>query len=100
MNMQNLMAQAQKLQRDMAKKKEEIDKTLFPGKSEWVELVFNGKKELVSITIEKSKEINSEEDIEILEDMIKIAVKDALSKVDKETEEKMGVYAQSMNGLM
>ena len=100
MNMQNLMAQAQKMQREMMKKKEEIDKTLFPGKSEWVELVFNGKKELVSITIDKTKEINSEEDIEVLEDMIKIAVKDSLNKIDKETEEKMGVYSQSLNGLM
>ena len=35
-----------------------------------------------------------------VEDMIKIAIKDALSKVDKETEEKMGVYGQSLNGLM
>jgi len=99
MNMQNLMAQAQKMQRDIAKKKEEIDKKLFPGKSEWVELVFNGKKELVSITIDKNKEITSEEDVEVLEDMIKIAVKDALNKVDEETESEMGAYG-SLGGLM
>ena len=31
MNMQNLMAQAQKMQRDITKKKEEIDKMEFFG---------------------------------------------------------------------
>lgn len=87
MNMQNLMAQAQRMQRDMQKKKEEIDSTLFTGNSEMVEVVFNGKKEMVSIKIKT--EIASD-DIEILEDMIVLASKDAVSKVDKEIEEKMG----------
>ena len=34
MNMQNLMAQAQKMQRDITKKKEEIDNSTFEGDSE------------------------------------------------------------------
>jgi len=99
MNMQNLMAQAQKMQRDMQKKKEEIDKELFTGKSELVEVVFNGKKEMVSITIDKSNSLDAE-DIEALEDMIKIAVKDVIAKIDKETKEKMGAYSQMLDGLM
>ncbi len=92
MNMQNLMAQAQKMQRDMQKKKEEIDNTLFTGNSEMVEVVFNGKKEMVSIKIKG--EIASE-DMEILEDMIVLASKEATTKIDKEIEEKMG----SLGGL-
>lgn len=92
MNMQNLMAQAQRMQRDMQKKKEEIDSTLFTGNSEMVEVVFNGKKEMVSIKIKS--EIASD-DIEILEDMIVLASKDAVAKIDKEIEEKMG----SLGGL-
>lgn len=87
MNMQNLMAQAQKMQRDMQKKKEEIDNTLFTGNSEMVEVVFNGKKEMVSIKIKGEL---ASDDIEILEDMIVLASKDATSKVDKEIEDKMG----------
>ena len=92
MNMQNLIAQAQKMQRDMQKKKEEIDNTLFTGNSEMVEVVFNGKKEMVSIKIKG--EIASE-DMEILEDMIVLASKEATTKIDKEIEEKMG----SLGGL-
>ncbi len=97
MNMQNLMAQAQKMQRDLQKKKDEIDKTLFEGKSEFVDVVFNGKKELVSIKI--SKRAYEEDDVEMLEDMIQIAIKDALTKVDKEIEDKMGSLGSGLGGL-
>lgn len=98
MNMQAIMAQAQKMQKDLMKKKEEIDKKLFPGKSELVEVVFNGKKEMISITINKDSSLEKE-DIEILEDMIKIAINDSLSKIDKEIDDKMGSAAGSMSGL-
>lgn len=98
MNMQNLMAQAQKMQRDMMKKKEEIAAKVFPGKSEWVDVSFNGNKEMVSISIKKDTSLDVE-DIEMLEDMIKIAVKDSLNKIDKEVKEKMGAMSQ-LDGLM
>ena len=97
MNMQNLMAQAQKMQRDIQKKKEEIDNTLFEGKSEFVEVVFNGKKEMTSIKIKPQS--YQEDDIEILEDMIQLAIKDALSKVDKEIENKLGSLGSGLGGL-
>ena len=38
------------------------------------------------------------DDKEMLEDMIMIAIKDAFSKIDKESETKLGSYA-SMSGL-
>ena len=98
MNMQSLMAQAQKMQRDLMKKKEEINNQTFVGKSELVEVVFNGKKELVSIKIDKEKKYEAD-DLEILEDMLSIAIKDALTKVDKEVDEKMGAAAGPLNGL-
>ena len=97
MNMQNLMAQAQKMQRDIQKKKDEIDKTLFTGNSEMVEVVFNGKKEMTSIKI-KQMELTSE-DIEILEDMILLATKEAISKIDKEIEDKLGSLGSGLGGL-
>ena len=96
MNMQQIMQQAQRMQRDITKKKEEIDKMEFLGKSELVEIVFNGKREIKSFKILKD-EIDGD-DKEMLEDMIMIAIKDAFSKIDKESESKLGSYA-SMSGL-
>ncbi len=97
MNMQNLMAQAQKMQRDITKKKEELDNSTFEGASEWVKVTLNGKKELQTIKINYEGTIE-QDDKEALEDMIKIAMKDATSKVDKAYEEKMGAYG-SLGGL-
>lgn len=97
MNMQNLMAQAQKMQRDITKKKEEIDNTIFKGDSEWVSVEINGKKELQNIKIKYEGEL-TEDNKEALEDMIKIAMKKATEAVDKEIEDKMGSYA-SLGGL-
>ncbi|MCM1053064.1 MAG: YbaB/EbfC family nucleoid-associated protein [Ruminococcus sp.] len=97
MNMQNLMAQAQKMQRDITKKKEEIDNSTFEGKSEWVTVVLNGKKELLKYTLTYDGTI-TEDDKEMLEDMTKIAFNNATTAIDKEIEEKMGAYS-SLGGL-
>ena len=40
-----------------------------------------------------------EDDIEMLEDMVMIAVNDAMKQVDREIEDKMGKYTQGMPGL-
>ena len=98
MNMQSIMAQAQKMQRDLQKKKEEINAQLFPGKYEFVEVTLNGKKEMVRCKIDKD-ELDAS-DIEILEDFIVLATKDALQKVDQEIQNKMGQYAGMLDGLM
>ena len=98
MNMQQLMQQAQRMQREITKKKEEIDNETFEGKSEWVSITFNGKREIKAFKILKDGVID-EDDKEMLEDMIRLAIKDAFSKIDKETESKLGQYA-SMSGLM
>lgn len=97
MNMQALMQQAQKMQRDITKKKEELNKKNFTGSSELVEVVFTGDKKLVSAKI---KGDISGDDKEIIEDMIVIAVNDAMSKIDKETEEVLGAYGNQLNGLL
>lgn len=97
MNMQQIMQQAQRMQRDIEKKKNELDAMTFSGKSEWVEIEFNGKKDIKSFKILKDGIID-EEDKEMLEDMIMIAIKDAFAKIESETEKKLGNFA-SMNGL-
>lgn len=44
MNMQAMMKQVQKLQKDMTKTQEEINNTEFTGKSSLVTVVMNGQK--------------------------------------------------------
>lgn len=99
MNMQNLMAQAQKMQREIMQKKEEINNKVFTGTSELVDVEVNGKKELLKVNI-KNKESISVEDLEILEDMITIACNNAFSEVDKAMEDAMGAYGGALNGLI
>ena len=97
--MQNLMAQAQKMQREITAKKEELEKMLFTGKSEWVEITFNGARIIQSVKIIKEG-IIEEDDKEILEDMIQIATKDAFIKINNAMNEKLGHYAGALDGLM
>ena len=98
MNMQNIMAQAQKMQKEITQKKEEVEAKTFNGTSELVDVVVNGKKEVLSVKI-KNKEGIGNEDLDILEDMITIALNNALSSVDKAMEEAMGAYGSALNGL-
>ena len=98
MNMQNLMAQAQKMQRDITKKKEAIDAMEFDGSSELVSVKVNGKKEVLSVKIDENADLGKD-DIEVIEDMIKIAINKAFSKVDEETEKQLGSYGGSFGGL-
>ncbi len=99
MNMQNLMAQAQRMQRDIQKKQEEINNTEFEGKSEGFTVVLNGKKDIVKLEINRDV-IKDADDFDALEDMIKIAFNDAHQKINAETEAKLGAFAKGLNGLM
>ena len=98
MNMNNLMAQAQKMQKDIQKKQEEINSMTFIGESEWVEVTLTGNKSVVRVNI-KDKKTMDEEDLECLEDMIKIAINDAYKKIDNEIERKLGMYGKLAGGL-
>lgn len=97
MNIQAMMKQAQKLQKEMTDTKSKIDSMEFTGKSSCVTVVVNGKKEVVCINIDS--EGFDKEDMEMLSDMIMIAVNDAMKQVDREVEDKMGKYTQGMPGL-
>ena len=98
MNMQALMRQAQNLQRDMLKSKEEIDKMEFTSTSSFVTVKVNGKKEVLSVKITPDDEFDVS-DIEILEEMVQVALNDAFKQVDKATEQKMGKYSSMMPGM-
>ena len=98
MNMQALMRQAQNLQKDMLKTKEEIDKQEFTGTSSSVTVKVNGKKEVLNVKINVDSDFDAS-DVEILEEMIQVAMNDALKQVDKETERKMGKYSSMLPGM-
>ena len=97
MNIQAMMKQAQKLQADMMKEKQAIDDMVFEGKSSLVTITMNGKKEVTKVSFDV-EQIEAD-DKEMLEDMIMIAVNDAIKKIDKETEQKMGKYTQGLPGI-
>ena len=97
MNMQAMLKQAQKLQKDMLATQEEINNKEFTGKSSIVTVKMNGKKELLDVKIDMDQiEVD---DVELLQDMITVAFNDAMKQIDKETESKMGKYTQGMPGL-
>lgn len=100
MNMQALMKQAQAMQREITKTKDEIDKMEFLGENSLIKVKVNGKKEILEVKISEDVVEIEKGDINLLEDMILVAVNDALNKVDKITEQKMGKYSSMMNGLM
>ena len=97
MDIQNMLRQAQKIQQDMLKIKKEIEEKIFPGKYSNIEVEVNGKKELVRVKIDRNFNLEKD-DFEMLEDMIVVAVNDAMKKVDKEIEEKMGKFG-NISGL-
>lgn len=91
MNMQALMRQAQNLQKDMLKVQEEIEKSTFDGENGLVKVKVNGKKDILSIEIDKKNELTND-DIELLEDMIMVALNNANKKVDSFKEQKMSKF--------
>lgn len=98
MNLQALMKQAQSMQKNIMDSKKKIDEMPFTGKSELVEVKMNGKREVLSVEI-KSDELEKD-DLEILEDMIKIATNDALKQIEKEVNNKLGSQAGALGGLL
>ena len=97
MNIQAMMKQEKKLQKDMMKAKEEIDNTVFTGKSSFVTVEVKGTKEVQKVKVD-AEQIDKD-DIEMLEDMIQVAINDANKQIDEETERKMGKYTKGMPGL-
>lgn len=91
MNIQAMMKQAQALQKDMMKIKDEIDNTEFTGESSLVKVVVKGTHEIVKVEIDKENSLDAD-DIEMLEDMLVVALNDANKKIDKTTESKMGKF--------
>ena len=97
MNIQAMMKQAQKLQKDMMNAKKEIDETVFENTKSFVTVKAKGNKKIESIKIDIEK--IEKDELEMVEDLILVTINELIDKIDDETERKMGKYTQGMPGL-
>ena len=96
MNINQLMQQAQKMQKNMKKAQDEVNKMTFTSKKDLVEVECTGDKTITKIVIDKDIE---KDDIEALEDMILLAVNDVIGQADAAMESKLGRYSNMMPGM-
>ena len=89
-NMQALLRQAQQMQASMEKDKEEIAAKEVEGTSGGgaVTVVVSGKKEIKSI--ELKPEVVDPDDIEMLQDLIMVAVNEAMRQMEEISQKEMG----------
>ena len=97
MNLQALQKQAAALQKDMMKAQSEIESSEFEGSSSFVKVRVTGAKKILEVKIDKNS--LEKDDIEMLQDIIVVAINEAFKKVDDFTEEKMGKYTKGIPGL-
>ncbi len=97
MNLQAMMKQAQKLQKDMMNAKEEIDNTDYEISKSFVTIKAKGNKTITSIDI--NMDSLEKEDVEVLQDLIQVAINELFSNIDKDIEKKMGKFSNGMPGL-
>jgi len=104
-NIQQMMKQAQQMQKKMEETQDELKNIQITSESGGgvVSVVFNGKNEFISIKI-KPEAINPDnpenvdaDTVEMLEDLIAGALKDANKKVAEMAEAKMGSITGGMN---
>ena len=96
MNMNQILKQAQAMQKDMMKAQEEVGKMTFTATKDLVTVEVNGNRQVTKVSL--SKDIDTD-DIEMLEDMILLATNDALAQAEAEMEKKLGKYSKGMPGL-
>lgn len=98
-NMNNLMKQAQKMQRQMEESQKELESKEFTATAGGgaVEATVTGAKVLTKITLDK--DAVDPDDVETLQDMIIIAVNEALNKVDEASNASMGKMTGGLGGF-
>mgnify|MGYP001442506943 FL=1 len=86
-----MMRQAQKMQEEMKKIQEQLENTEVTGESASgkVSVITNCRNNIKSITIDPSLISNDPDDIETLEDLILLAVNNAIGKAESLSSEKM-----------
>lgn len=96
-NMNKLMKQVQKMQKDMVKLQDELKERTVEATAGGgvVKVAANGKKQLVSIEIDP--EVVDQEDVEMLQDLIIAAANEALQKAEDMVTEEMGKLTGGLN---
>ena len=96
-NMNNMLKQAQRMQRQIEEQQKELETKEFTAKAGGgaVEVTVTGKKEMVSIKL--SPEAVDPDDIETLQDMIVAATNEALKQTNQASEDSLGKMSGGMN---
>ena len=85
MNMQQMMAQAQKMQRELKKAQAELaQKEFIVSKGGAVTVVVYGNKQVKAVEIDN--DAFDPENKEMIQDMIALAINEAMAKIDEESE--------------
>ena len=96
MNIQAMMAQAKKLQKDLEKTTNEIESTTFKYENENILVECLGNNKITKISIKNDEVL---EDKEMLEDILLVAISDVLDQVKKTKDSKLGKYTNGLGGL-
>ncbi|MBR0418748.1 MAG: YbaB/EbfC family nucleoid-associated protein [Erysipelotrichaceae bacterium] len=96
MDINKLMQQAQAMQKELEKANEQINATEFEGSASngLVKVTINGENKVLAVNIDPS--ILNPEDKEMIEDLIMIAVNDAIDKADELKKDRFGSMASAM----
>ena len=99
-NMNNLMKQAQKMQRQMEEQAKEMETKEFSATAGGgaVEVTVSGAKKVLKVKL--AEEVVDPDDVEMLEDLIVAAVNEAMDKVDAESASAMSKFTGGMGGQM
>ena len=98
-NMNNLMKQAQRMQRQMEEKTKEMEDKEFEATAGGgaVTVKVSGKREILSVKL--TEEVVDSDDIEMLEDLIVAATNEALRKMDEENSQMMQQLTGGLGGM-
>jgi DNA-binding protein, ybaB/ebfC family len=96
MNMQMIMKQMQKVQKDILNKKEKLEGKEYNYSNSLVEVTALGNKKIKQIKI---KEYVEKDDLETLEEMIMNAIDNLFKEIDEESEKEMSQYSNMVPGL-
>ena len=95
-NMNNLMKQAQRMQRQMEESQKEVEAKEFTAKAGGaVSVTVTGKKEITKVKL--SEEVVDPDDIEMLEDLVMAATNEALRMADEANAEIMNKMTGGLN---
>mgnify|MGYP000843223321 CR=1 FL=1 len=98
-NMNNLMKQAQKMQRQMEEQAKEMETKEFSATAGGgaVEVTVSGSKKILKVKLDE--EVVDPDDVEMLEDLIMAAVNEALRQVDEANTSAMSKLTGGLGGM-